>query len=72
MLIQLNPTIPLTTPKGDGLAVALIDYGEDHDLKWVVIQDVTGEIWTWHNDKVRGVKNITQNRTEISKIKHEN
>jgi hypothetical protein len=72
MLIQLNPTIPLTTPKGDGLAVALIDYGEDHDLKWVVIQDVTGEIWTWNNDKVRGVKNITQNRTEISKIKHEN
>ena len=72
MLIQLNPTIPLTTPKGDGLAVALIDYGEEHDLKWVVIQDVTGEIWTWNNDKVRGVKNITQNRTEISKIKHEN
>jgi hypothetical protein len=72
MLIQLNPTIPLTTPKGDGLAVALIDYGEDHDLKWVVIQDVTGEIWTWNNDKVRGVTNITQNRTEISKINHEN
>jgi len=72
MLIQLNPTIPLTTPKGDGLAVALIDYGEDHDLKWVVIQDVTCEIWTWNNDTVRGVKNITQNRTEISKIKHEN
>jgi hypothetical protein len=72
MLIQLNPTIPLTTPKGNGLAVALIDYGEDHDLKWVVIQDVTGEIWTWNNDKVRGVTNITQNRTEISKINHEN
>ena len=71
MIIQLNPTIPLTTPKGDGLAVALIDYGEDHNLKWVVIQDDTGEIWTWDNSKVRGVKNITNGRTKISKIEHE-
>lgn len=71
MILQLNPTIPLTTPKGDGLAVALIDYGEDHDLKWVVIQDDTGEIWTWNNDKVRGIKNITHSRTKISKINHE-
>ena len=71
MILQLNPTIPLTTPKGNGLAVALIDYGEDHDLKWVVIQDGTGEIWTWNNDKVRGVKNITLGRTEISPINHE-
>lgn len=71
MIIQLNPTIPLTTPKGDGLAVALIDYGEDHNLKWVVIQDDTGEIWTWDNSKVRGVKNITHGRTKISKIEHE-
>ena len=71
MILQLNPNIPLTTPKGDGLAVALIDYGEDHDLKWVVIQTDTGEIWTWNNDKVRGVKNITQGRTNISKINHE-
>lgn len=71
MILQLNPTIPLTTPKGDGLAVALIDYGEDHDLKWVVIQDDTGEIWTWNNDKVRGIKNITHGRTSISQIDHE-
>lgn len=71
MILQLNPTIPLTTPKGDGYAIALIDYGEDHDLKWVVIQTSTGEIWTWNNDKVRGIKNITNNRTQISQIDHE-
>lgn len=71
MILQLNPTIPLTTPKGDGYAIALIDYGEDHDLKWVVIQNSTGEIWTWNNDKVRGVKNITNNRTQISQLEHE-
>lgn len=69
MIIQLNPTIPLTTPLGDGFAVAVIDYGEDHDLKWVVIQTGSGEIWTWNNSKVRGIKNTTANRTNISEIK---
>ena len=68
MILQLNPTVPLTTPKGEGYAIALIHYGEDHDLKWVVIQNDSGEIWTWNNDKVRGIKNITSGRTEISKI----
>lgn len=71
MIIQVNPTILLTTPKGDGFAVALIDHGEDRDLKFAVIQDETGEIWTWANDKVRGVKNITHGRIKISKIEHE-
>jgi hypothetical protein len=33
MIVQLNPTIPLTTPNGEGYAIAVIDYGEDHDLK---------------------------------------
>jgi len=71
MIVQLNPTIPLTTPKGEGYAIAVIDYGEDHDLKWVVIQTETGEIWTWNNGDVRGVKNITNGRVNISKIKNE-
>jgi hypothetical protein len=71
VILQLNPTLPLTTPKGEGYAVALIDYGEDHDLKWVVIQNKTGEIWTWNNSEVRGIKNITNGRINISEIKHE-
>ena len=58
----------MITPKGEGYAVALIDYSEDHDLKWVVIQTQTGEIWTWNNDKVRGVKNITSDRINISPV----
>ena len=43
--------------KGDGLAVAVIDYGPDYDLLWTVIINETGEIWTANNQKVRGVKN---------------
>lgn len=43
-MIQLNPPIPLSTPKGDGLAHILINEGVEHDLQWVVCIDATGEI----------------------------
>lgn len=32
MMMQLNPPIPVWTPKGEGIAHALIDYGLEHDL----------------------------------------
>ena len=55
---QLSPPIPLhVLGKGDGLAVAVIDYGPDYDLLWTVIINETGEIWTANNQKVRGVRN---------------
>ncbi len=36
MLTQLNPTIPLETSRGRGYALAVIDYGMEHNLLWVV------------------------------------
>lgn len=62
MLTQLNPSIPLDTPKGSAIAIAVIDYGLEHHLMWVVIQDETGEIWMWENTKVRGTKSVTLGR----------
>lgn len=62
MITQLNPPIPLDTPKGKGLAYFLIDYGVDFNLMWVVFDDLTGECWTWDNTKVRAQKNITLGR----------
>jgi hypothetical protein len=35
MLTQLDPPIPVVTPKGKGLAHVLIDYGAEHDLIWM-------------------------------------
>jgi hypothetical protein len=58
-ILQLNPTIWLKTPKGVGLCHFVIDYGEEHDLMWVVADDATGEIWTWPNPKVRAIPNIS-------------
>lgn len=66
--IQLNPSIPLLTPKGQGEAIMCIDYSKEDDLFWVVIQDETGEIWTWNNKDVRGCKNVTIGRKNISSI----
>ncbi len=62
MLTQLSPPLPLETPKGTGLAHAVIDYGPEYDLLWVVFDDATGECWTWRNPEIRGVKNITMGR----------
>ena len=68
MTIQLNPTIPLITPKGSGLAIFVKEDGPEHHLIWTVIQDDTGEIWSWENTQVRATKNITYNRLNITSI----
>ena len=70
---QLNPTIPLhVLGKGDGYAIGMIDYGQEHNLIWVTAIDETGEIWCAPNHKVRLGKNWTMGRGEsilISKDK---
>jgi hypothetical protein len=43
----------MKTSKGDGLAFAVIDYGIEHDLLWVVALDDSGEIWCMPNSEVR-------------------
>lgn len=62
MLTQLNPPLPLDTPKGKALAHFVIDYGPEHHLMWVTFVDATGECWTWPNPKVRAQGNITMGR----------
>jgi len=42
-LLQLDPSIPVITPKGDGYAHILIDYGAEFNLLWVVFLDDSGE-----------------------------
>jgi hypothetical protein len=63
MIIQLNPPIPVETPKGSALCHLVIDYGIEHNIMWVCFQDKTGECWTWDNKDIRAQKNITAGRT---------
>ena len=34
MIVQLDPPIPLDTPRGKGMAHLLIDYGVEYHLIW--------------------------------------
>ena len=65
-MLQLNPPLPLNTPKGEGFAHLVIDYGPESDLYWTVLITETGEIWTYANKYVRASKNITLGRTQPS------
>jgi hypothetical protein len=62
-MLQLNPPIPLETSMGSAWAVALIDYGPDHDLLWVCFLRDSRECWTILNRDVRQVENMTYGRT---------
>ena len=65
MFTQLNPPIPLhVLGKGDGHALGLIDYGQEHNLIWVTALDANGEIWCAPNPEVRMLKNWTMGRKE--------
>ena len=65
MFTQLNPTIPVhVVGKGDGYAIGMIDYGQEHNLIWVTALDESGELWCAPNHKVRLGKNWTMGRGE--------
>lgn len=63
-ITQLNPPLPLDTPKGGGLAHLVIDYGPEHDLMWVVFLDADGACWTVPNPEVRMSWNWSLGRRE--------
>lgn len=56
---QLHTPIPLDTPRGPGWAHAVIDYGQEHELLWVIFLDESGENWIYGQRQVRLRPNIT-------------
>lgn len=70
MFTQLQTPMPLhVLGRGDGLAIAVIDYGPEHNLIWVTAIDSTGEIWCAPNPEVRMQKNWTMGRSESLAVK---
>jgi hypothetical protein len=62
VITQLNPPLPLETPKGPGLAHFVIDYGPESELLWVVFMHADGACWTVPNPEVRMTFNWTMGR----------
>jgi hypothetical protein len=62
MIQQLNPPLPMETPKGSGWAHFVIDYGPETALLWVVFMDADGACWTIPNPEVRMSFNWTMGR----------
>ncbi len=58
-MTQLNPPIPLDTPKGPAYAHLAIDYGQEHYLLFVCFVNETGECWIFPNRDVRIQKNVS-------------
>jgi len=52
MILQLNPPIPLDTPKGKAIAHFMVDYGIEHHWLWVCFHE-DGECWTWQNTDIK-------------------
>jgi hypothetical protein len=67
-MLQLNPQIPVVTPKGNGWAFFLIDRSQEHDLEWIVFLDDGGICWTFRNKDIRIQKNSTFSRETILKF----
>jgi len=64
MFTQLDPPVPLhVLGKGDGFALGVIDYGQEHNLLWVTAISETGEIWCAPNPEVRMQANWSMGRT---------
>ena len=69
MFTQLDPALPVhVIGKGDGYAIAVIDYGQEHNLLWVTAIDATREIWCAPNPKVRMQNNWSMGRSEIALV----
>lgn len=61
-MLQLDPPLPLVSPKGKCLGHLVIDYGIEGDLYFVCFQDDTGECWIWPNRLIKAQNNISYGR----------
>lgn len=57
MLLQLNPEISVMTPKGEGFAFLVFDYGLHLNTVWAVSLCDTGEIIHVSSEELRRMGN---------------
>ena len=64
MILQLDPMIPMMTPKGKGFAFLVLDYSQEHHLLFTVAL-TSGEIWTFPSTDLRFQNNFSLERNAV-------
>ena len=62
MIHEFINRIEVTTPKGDGVILYMLDYGHESNTIYTVILDSTGEFWQFTHREIRAKSNITFGR----------
>lgn len=62
MIHEFTNRIEVTTPKGDGVILYVLDYGHESNTIYTVILDSTGEFWQFTHREIRAKSNITFGR----------
>ncbi len=62
MIHEFTNRIEVTTPKGDGIILYLIDYGHETDTIYTVIINATGQMWQFTHKDIIVKPNITFRR----------
>jgi hypothetical protein len=59
MMMQLDPPLPVDTPRGPAYAHLVIDYSQEHYVLFVCFLCDTGECWVLPNRDVKLQQNLT-------------
>jgi hypothetical protein len=62
MIYEFRNRIEVTTPKGDGIILYMIDYGHETDTIYTIILNTTGEMWQYTHKDIIVKPNITFKR----------
>ena len=62
MIHEFTNRVEVTTPKGDGVILYMLDYGHESNTIYTVILDSTGEFWQFTHREIRAKSNITFGR----------
>lgn len=62
MIHEFVNRIEVTTPKGDGIILYMLDYGHETDTIYTVIINQTGEMWQFTHKDIIVKPNITFRR----------
>lgn len=62
MIYEFRNRIEVTTPKGDGIILYMIDYGHETDTIYTIIINTTGEMWQYTHKDIIVKPNITFKR----------